>query len=93
MENGKSWAKSGFTHTAGQVLPHHRRLPAGADGRPGSGACGESEQEAALLAQLPRHEAGHRAHAVVGAGAKTPEERQFTLEVIERLLLPIQPTS
>lgn len=49
------------------------------------------EQEAALLAQLPGHERAIVRTLLLVLAQETPEERQFTLEVIERLLLPIQP--
>jgi transcriptional regulator with XRE-family HTH domain len=48
-------------------------------------------QEAALLAQLPGPERAIVRALLLLLAQETPEERHFTLEVIERLLLPAQP--
>lgn len=48
-------------------------------------------QEAALLAQLPGPERAIVRALLLLLARETPAERQFTLEVIERLLLPAQP--
>jgi transcriptional regulator with XRE-family HTH domain len=48
-------------------------------------------QEAALLAQLPGPERAIVRALLLVLARETPGERQFTLEVIERLLLPAPP--
>ena len=48
-------------------------------------------QEDALLAQLPGHERAIVRALLLVLARETPAEREFTLEVIERLLLPAQP--
>lgn len=48
-------------------------------------------QEEALLAQLPGHERAIVRALLLVLAKETPAEREFTLEVIERLLLPAPP--